>query len=348
MRILLPVVNILLLIHYSISIPQITFSPSSRNGLNGDTCLSDSDCVQPRVCILPSDRQNNAPCTPNRGSCICIPTTFKDIRCNPQFGDRDCTPGERCADSTLGNAVCISANLIDQDKAANVTGPEGEGFTGETCLSHLGCRAPRLCFVDKTGPREVCAEQGEGEVNRPEGCRCIPLRLSACERNDQCVDGEKCSRNVCTAQQISDFPPLLLQSLQQGKGNESVVVDSDGDIQNSISNGGVCIAVHHLRDAGIDELVFEEHKLAKVLCDHNGSCATPGHIVVWHALPMMMANYCESVGCTNKVVLVNSPRWRFGRRVQSHTDHLMFSALAARYETRAEEQVMKLAIRVGA
>ena len=360
MPILLTLFYLLLLISHSVySLPN-PLSPTSRMGLNGDTCLFDADCEKPRQCFLSSSSGSGFDkCEPNRGSCICIGTTASSITCSPLAGDGDCSPGERCATPSDGlNSICISENIVDKDKAANVSGPEGKGLTGESCRSHLGCKSPRLCFVDKNGSRQVCAEQGEGEVIRPQGCRCLPLRLFSCERTDQCVQGEKCSKNVCIAQQISVIPPVVLQSLQQGKGNESVVFDDGNsteqegnevaDTQPGIVSDAVCIAVHHLGEMTKQDLVFDTHRLANVLCDASNSCATAGHIVVWKKQPMMMTSYCEIVGCTTKVTLVNSPKWRIGKRVDSHTNHLSFSALSARYETSAEEQLMSLAIRAGA
>lgn len=64
---------------------------------------------------------------------------------------------------------------------------------------------------------------------------------------------------------------------------------------------------------------------------------------------MRMSEYCKMTGdCVKKDMMVNSPRWRRGLRVGSHTDGLEFTALAARWETTMEEHVLRALIRLGA
>lgn len=112
---------------------------------------------------------------------------------------------------------------------------------------------------------------------------------------------------------------------------------------------GICIAADALRHLPIDRLVFKAHRRAGVLCDASSSCATPGHIVVHSGVPMMMATYCglQGVVCTQKVMLVNSPRMTRGLRVKSNTKGLQYTALAAKYASRAEEALLRTAVRVG-
>lgn len=97
-----------------------------------------------------------------------------------------------------------------------------------------------------------------------------------------------------------------------------------------------------------DKLVFGEHRESKVLCDVNESCATRGHIVVYEGRAMMMKSYCEVVGrCVEKTMFVNSPKFVKGLVVASKSKGLHFTALAARFESRIEEQALKLVVRMG-
>lgn len=87
--------------------------------------------------------------------------------------------------------------------------------------------------------------------------------------------------------------------------------------------------------------IFAFDRRATVLCDGQGSCATAGHMVVWHGRAMMMSTYCAVVGeCTRSIREVNSPRMRRAVRVQTYTHGLEFTAFAASYATRVEEMVL--------
>lgn len=96
-----------------------------------------------------------------------------------------------------------------------------------------------------------------------------------------------------------------------------------------------------------EQLVFDEHALAHVLCDRFGSCATPGHMVDYCGAVMKMATYCRAAGCARRVTRVNSPRYRQQLRVASRTDGLLYTAFAARYETRGEELALATLSRIG-
>lgn len=62
---------------------------------------------------------------------------------------------------------------------------------------------------------------------------------------------------------------------------------------------------------------------------------------------MMMRTYCESVRCEEAVLKVNSPAYRRKVRIPSRTKGLEFTAFAARYETRAEELAIRVAVKLG-
>lgn len=70
-------------------------------------------------------------------------------------------------------------------------------------------------------------------------------------------------------------------------------------------------------------------------------------MVVYNGRAMMMRRYCAAVGCIQREMLVNSPRYRRRWRAASRTKGLVFTALAARWESAAEEGVLTAAIRIG-
>lgn len=72
-------------------------------------------------------------------------------------------------------------------------------------------------------------------------------------------------------------------------------------------------------------------------------------MVVFKGLPMSMAVYCKDSksACFNRTMLVNSPKYQRKLRIASRTTGLEFTALAARFETRMEEEVLKSIIHLG-
>ncbi|PXF44036.1 hypothetical protein BWQ96_06209 [Gracilariopsis chorda] len=110
-----------------------------------------------------------------------------------------------------------------------------------------------------------------------------------------------------------------------------------------------CIAVHHLKGERLkNALLYKSDVLARVLCDENESCATPGHMVIYRERAMMMRSYCELAGkCTERFLKVNGLKYERGKRVGSLSDGLSFSALAARFESKMEELVLKTAVHIG-
>lgn len=109
----------------------------------------------------------------------------------------------------------------------------------------------------------------------------------------------------------------------------------------------VCIDAEALRHLDARDLVFTKPSIARVLCDSNRSCSTPGHVVVFTGKAMMMKTYCEMVGCTEERMHVNSPRLSRRVRIPSNTRQLEYTGFAARYGTRAEEAFLATAVRIG-
>lgn len=110
----------------------------------------------------------------------------------------------------------------------------------------------------------------------------------------------------------------------------------------------ICVDARALAHLAESDLVFPSHRRARVLCDGVGSCATAGHIVVWRDVAMRMQSYCERhASCVRRSMLVNSPRLKHGLRLTSRTDGLEFTAFAARFNTRLEEQVLTRLVHIG-
>lgn len=187
-------------------------------------------------------------------------------------------------------------------------------------------------------PDPNCFYACTSEVQCPSDTRCsIPEDdtfggfascLNRCEGSSDCEDGE-----VCGILPFGD--------------KKSACMDKETVEARNIERVGVCIDADLLEHMDHDELVFgHQHRTAWVLCDENGSCATPGHMVVWHGHSMKMETYCAG-RCQWKVTKVNSPKYRLALRVSSHTHGLEFTTFAAKYETRAEEAVLATLVRIG-
>lgn len=96
--------------------------------------------------------------------------------------------------------------------------------------------------------------------------------------------------------------------------------------------------------------MFASHRQATVLCDNNLTCATPGHMVIFNDVPMMMKTYCQRVptaNCDHRIMLVNSPRMKAILRLTMDTPQLLLTAMAASYETAVEKIVMRVALSSG-
>lgn len=127
-------------------------------------------------------------------------------------------------------------------------------------------------------------------------------------------------------------------------GTDSIPI---GDGTEEPTEEPICIDAEALSSFKADELVFPTHRRTAVLCDASNSCATPGHMVFYQGRGMMMRSYCEMAGCSRSVKAVNSPKFKRALRMESRTDGLHFTAFAARFETRAEEYVLKMVVHIG-
>lgn len=155
---------------------------------------------------------------------------------------------------------------------------------------------------------------------------------------------------TCPAGASADDPILIVnlvapENLDETEGDSNSSDDQQGG--NEDEDDGVCVDARALKHLAAHELVFPTHRTARVLCDQNGSCATPGHVVLYKATAMMMKSYCALVGCTHRVMKVNSPKLKRAIRIPTNTDNLHFTAFAARYQTTFEELALTAIVHVG-
>lgn len=109
----------------------------------------------------------------------------------------------------------------------------------------------------------------------------------------------------------------------------------------------VCVDVALLKHLPKDSLVYDTHFQASVLCDHYGSCTTPGHIVLYKGKPMMMRTYCKHVSCKRRVKYVNSPTMTRALRIRTLSPDLTVTAFAASYQSSVEEGIVSLLVKMG-
>lgn len=366
----------------SLPIPAIELSADSndtkllRGAKTLQVCTDDADCDGSRVCQ--DVRGLERGCLEKDARCVCLPPRYTACA-----KDADCEEdGEICAGFGITPFVCMAKDVVEPLGMANITAfdnnnyarvpiscPTNENDTDTdtpagvvvTRLLSSSSSSQQQQQQQETLPWPVLRMQSFGKkcnvgnAKRMCGsmqclfgdtngavccngshlsCACIQLKPSICEESDDCEDKEACVRSriqppFCVAESIA----------RDLKSPDRVLDDDDDDVI------GKCIAAHHL--SSHHDLVYPQHVRATVLCDALHNCATPGHVVVHRGVAMRMSSYCASTTCRRSVMLVNSPRFRRALLVPSHSHDLQFTALAARFETRAEEIVLSLAVRFG-
>lgn len=228
------------------------------------------------------------------------------------------------------------------------------GLTMDSCKTSRDCLGSRECKVGFMDEPSRCTEEDN------DNCRCQLKPPLICDDSEDCVAGEVCARfyteagffcaSEAAVEEYSTLTEIGEETIEptseeeEGEGQPTEEGQASA-VKELPSN--ICIAVHALRNFNPEELVFEQHALAGVLCDGNGSCATPGHMVLVQGKAMMMKSYCDMVPCERRVMHVNSPRHRRGMLIESNTEGLAFTAFAARYETKSEEAIIAVAVRFG-
>lgn len=227
-----------------------------------------------------------------------------------------------------------------------------QGLTADECEDESDCSTERfgvqLPDADDIGVGFYGIEFYGDLVscqNSSKPCRCIPQSTIACSTSDECDPGERCigfgaddvNYGLCISCESTEFVLDLLP----------VETLDDGG---SRCSDTVCVSVEFVSHLPADELVFKSHRRASVLCDANNSCATPGHLVEYNGIPMMMKTYCKefaNLGCSRRTMVVNSPRMKRGLRLLTNTPELKFTSMAAKHETFAEERALQVILNIG-
>lgn len=250
--------------------------------------------------------------------------------------------------AALLTTLLVAGDAISA-KGLSVLGTSREGMTADKCETSDECQDGRFCFELPALENISISEYGDPviSVDAPvcgetsDDCRCIPTEVVYCKDSSACEDGERCigrsaddtTYGICISCDASNFVTELLPV--------ETVDDSEGKCD---GEGGICVAARFLEHLPSHRLVFENHRRAAVLCDAYGSCATPGHVVVFEGVPVMMKTYCQKhvqVPCVKRSMLVNSPKMEVGLRVPSDSPGLAFTSMAAKYETALEERALR-------
>lgn len=237
-------------------------------------------------------------------------------------------------------------------------------YPGEECLDSSQCVSPRICTSVDTNSECTSSDQK---------CICYSPSNVACTTSNDCLPGDRCTVVTGEVWCVScSFDSLIQNAVDAGNCN-SVGTGGSSGAGNGADNGGSgsgnpppgtggspgsgagtsgevkCISVDALSDLDRESLVFTADRRAAVLCDQFDNCATPGHMVMYRARPMMMKTYCLEtiIKCVYRVKLVNSPRMKLGIRILSRSNHLQFTALAAAKETIFEEMILRTVIEAG-
>lgn len=181
---------------------------------------------------------------------------------------------------------------------------------------------------------------------------CFTPEINTCETTDDCLP-KLCvrvvrNRKICVDRDVAHDHNKNIIVGQNNPSPSPALSPSPIPTASPSSSGQAdasCVAVKHLSGW---QVVYDRHRWANVLCDMDGSCATPGHVVVWEGIPMLMSTYCnENAQCSRKQMYVNNPKWEKAVRVDSSTSGLHFTAYAATWETALEETLLRHIVKIG-
>lgn len=265
--------------------------------------------------------------------------------------------------------VLILTGVLCAATIANAQGLSGEQCTAEddVCIDGRTCYEVATSF---TVPNSNCTSDSDT-------CYCFDPE-AVCDSSDDCDDGERCFQESISGADLKfclacDIPLDMFDDSSWEYVDENpmtcatptVTPDvfpttlSPSPVTSGGASGGdddeeeeeedeVCVSIDALSSYSQEELVYPSHRRAAVLCDKYDNCATPGHMVLYQQHPMMMKTYCEqTLGCSRRVKLVNSPRMKTALRIFSKSDHLQFLAFAAKLQSRTEEIILSGLVRLG-
>ncbi|CAN8063402.1 unnamed protein product [Agarophyton chilense] len=360
--------------------------PAAREdarGLTGDPCFASLNCTGGRLCRgitgAECSVQSDVPCG------LCLPLIFKfcskHSQCDPgEVCARTAVDPSACLSSSIvseenikmGTPLFFSTeddekllrcrasdeNQIDIDpRPSPASGHEVRPYPSYSlsfgnCSRSSDCLAESECIYGKfdfeTG-YECCAGRDRSE------CYCLPRKPEPCTNDFDCSEiGEFCMEAFgkparCVSRDNSAILSEEWNMHAVGKNGEDTRTKTDETGQNSTVSENSCIGLHHLNEMSPGTLLYKTHRFARVLCDEQNSCATPGHIVKYNRISMMMSTYCDigEVNCSAKIMKVNSPRYSVALEVLTLTEGLAFTAFSARHGTRYEELVLSGLIRIG-
>lgn len=249
----------------------------------------------------------------------------------------------------------------DVENAVTLPSEGPKNYTWDQCEHTGDCVPDRSCIDFRKVEQDELDECEKGKTSHRE-CFCVPLQdinsaegtWRECVGPADCVPEEYCTKvdDVDNAICISDTFMISPDKFPEFNQNSAPSEDQPVSTVNNQSEGGEsqpdeCVDAKALEHLPSHNLVFQRHATAKVLCDANRSCATPGHMVTYKREAMMMRTYCGLVGCKEDIMAVNSPRYRRGLSIKSKTTGLEYSSFAARYQTKAEEILIRIAVHVG-
>lgn len=330
-----------------------------NSGLSFDSCDPDNEvgCADGYVCakypVLSNAKYSH--CTTD-GSCLTVnPMSFF----------------QRCMDATLEHCVCRrihSGKLTNSLKCSTSSACP----RNQRCMQKLGekipttvchsCTAPapaaKYAAVDngltqcdkkndKKPPTDSKPNETKPNETKPDTAKPNPTKPET-EDDPKPMTKEPTTPDGTTTD-VSDTSNQSAELTAAATAESSPGIDGEEGDDETGGSAAPCIAVSALYEFTAHQLVFSEHIRAGVLCDKWGSCATPGHIVVFQNKAMMMRTYCSTVtgGCARRVMLVNSPRIALGLKVKADSPDFHYTALSARYETPLEEFVLSAIIRGG-
>lgn len=316
------------------------------------------------------------PLCDSTSSCVCAAGGIVPMGCS---GDSaNCDQTFRCA-SLDGNDIEHSNYCVPCDATLSVaTFPYNDSAK---CKGNSGgvnfSRPFDPCSLLQLGACDIgrenqpsplqCIEYGQDIWNKPKPCsqtstECVCLEFNTlrsgivCENSNICPLGQRCApSNVFKGTRCHSCLATNATSVFPDQDDENCF-SKNSKTPNGIPSPSpspetqtpACIAVDLLTHLSRNELVFRDHIRAAVLCDAGGSCATPGHMVQYDGVYMMMRSYCAILegGCRETVKFVNSPHMMSGIRLPSNSAGLKFTALSARYETTVEERALSFLFRV--
>lgn len=318
---------------------------SPGSGFTLYPCQKDQECEGDRTCIL-SDASEPTSCQMG-DTCLCFPKEPKICSESQQ-----CESREVCADYD-DVRLCVSEDVeatfqeISGDSANSKPEPPTDPTDPDSDMK------PPESETDDNGDDDLTPKPPSPPDNVVED-PAPGTGLSPPDNPDNPDPNKGDSDKPSSSSEDGSFSkPEESDESDDAEASEEPTSSTEPSASSSSSptestdTNAACIDATALMHMDAADLVFPRHSWSNVLCDSNDSCATKGHIVTFNGEAMMMETYCGVVTCSERVVQVNSPKYRRGLRVESKTEGLHYTAFAARYETSAEEAMMAAAVRVG-